>query len=252
MGSPRRRAHIAFFEFTSLVFGLSLLACTENEHATEKEPSESLPVAGKSAKSAEKTGAAQTETAQSAPSKAKGENPNASGETQKTGLSGAACLAGKWHYNFADNAVETMMANLPQGKVTKEAGDLICENTLTGQEGTVTCKTAGGKPVVIEVTANQGGMPLSIHMTMSGKTSSKFKVLDEKTMQITSAALGDLKIDVEATIAGNKIPFPTVPLLESLTGEMGATNSFACEEDKLRLRPQIDAKTGWQELTRLK
>lgn len=172
--------------------------------------------------------------------------------TKEGGVAGSACLAGKWHYDFADDAAETMIANLPQGKVTKEEGELICESTLAGNEGTWTCQAAGGKPVVIEVSVDQAGMPLAINVKMTGKTTSKFKLVDEKTIEFTSARIGDLKVDVEATVAGNKIPFPATPLLQALSGEMGGTSSFECHADELRLRTHIDGKTSWQKLRRLK
>lgn len=245
MALPRTFAHRTILGFP-LGLVLCLVACTESEQAAIKERAEAPPTDGDSAQPAAKN------ATKGSAGKTTSEGAVKTGDAGDGGISGAACLAGKWHYDFADNALETMIANLPQGKVTKEAGELVCENTLAKSEGTVTCAAAGGKPVVIEVTANQGGMPLSILVKMSGKTSSKFKLLNDTTMQITSAGLGDLKVEVEATIAGNKIPFPAMPLLESLTGEMGATNSFDCKGDKLRLRPQIEAQTSWQELTRIK
>lgn len=170
----------------------------------------------------------------------------------KSGVTGAACLTGRWHYDFADDALETMIANLPQGKVTKEEGELICESTVKDKEGTWTCSSAGGKPVIIEISANQSGMPLAINMKMSGKTTSKFKLSDEKTMAFTSSGIGDLKVDVEATIAGNKIPFPGAPMLQALSGDLGGTNSYECSGDELRLRTHIDGNTSWQKLRRLK
>jgi hypothetical protein len=145
-----------------------------------------------------------------------------------------------------------MIANLPDSKVTKVEGELICETSLKQNQGTWTCSAAGGKPVVIEVTANQAGMPLVINIKMSGKATSQYKLTDEKTMQITSAGIGDLKMEVQATIAGNKIPFPTAPLLEALSGEMGATNSYECSGDELRLRTETVGETSWQKLRRLK
>lgn len=222
---------------------LSMLACTE----TKSTPG----AAEESAKGAEEPSSAKTPSGGSElPDKSqKSATKDKSG---KGDAPGTACLVGKWHYDFADNALETMMANLPKGKVTKEEGDLVCENTLVGVEGTVTCAATGGKPVVIEVAADQAGMPLTISVKMSGKTSSKFKLVDDKTMQVTSEGMGDLKVEVEATIAGNKIPFPTAPLLQAFAGEMGATSVFECQGDTLRIRPQIAVQTSWQEFTRLK
>lgn len=229
-----------------LISGLSLVGCDEQEAPTAKKaldgeaPPGTTQIVDTSAKPSD----------ESARTDADSPRPKASHEK---GSSGAECLAGKWQYTFADDALETMIENLPGGKVTKKEGEIICEVSVSGGKGNMACNVTGGKPLVIEIAANQTGMPLTINIKMSGKTTSaKFKLVDEKTMQFTSEGLGDLKMEVEATIAGNKIPFPTAPLLEAFGGEMGATNSYECKGDELRLRPQIDAQTSWQKLTRLK
>lgn len=233
-----------------LLFFLSLWGCDD----TKPSPGGEAPGAAAEPSNAKKS-APGTQSDQAAPKTNASKSSPAAVEqagANKNGVTGAACLAGKWHYDFADNALETMIAQLPQGKVLKEEGELICDATVKGSEGTWTCSPAGGKPVIIEVSANQSAMPLTINMKISGATSSKFKLSDEKTMVFTSSGIGDLKVDVEATIAGNKIPFPATPMLQALSGDAGGTNSYECSGDELRIRMHIEGNTSWQTLRRMK
>lgn len=251
VGDPLRCAVMnatrARLPLSLLISSLSLFGCDEHE----------APPAGTAADGAAAPGTAQKVDSAAKPGSQESARADADSPRPKTsdgkGSTGAECLAGKWRYTFADDALETMIENLPEGKVTKKEGEIVCDISLSGNKGDMTCTVTGGKPVVIEIAANQTGMPLTINIKMSGKTTSaKFKLADEKTMEFTSEGLGDLKMEVEAAIAGNKIPFPTAPLLEAFGGEMGATNSYECKGDELRLRPQIDAQTSWQKLTRVK
>lgn len=166
-------------------------------------------------------------------------------------VTGPACLPGKWHYDFADDALETMMKNLPKAKVTKEEGEAICEIERSANVGKLTCTTAGGKPVIVEVSAAQAGMPLAISMKMSGKTITQFKLLDDKSLELASDGLGDMKVDVTATLAGKEFPFPATELLNTFGGKAGATSDFECRGDELKVRPRVAGHSSWQVLKRM-
>jgi hypothetical protein len=184
--------------------------------------------------------------------------PDASGEKLTAPVvaapnsTGPRCLAGTWHYDFSDSSLETMMSNIEGAKVLKKEGELLCEITLTEAVGAVKCSVKGGKPFAVEVSAHQPGLPpMLLHFEATGSTTSKFRLVGEKQMQVSEPKLGDLAMKTTVTIAGKPIPFPVMDMLQAFGGEMGSTSSYECSGNELKLRPEIEGTvTGWQILKR--
>lgn len=186
------------------------------------------------------------------PKQAAEAKPDAATQAQAELLQGAACLPGKWHYDFADDSLETMIENAPGARVTREEGELVCEISLDGKKGVLTCAVPGGQPLVIEITSDQVGVPLEVSMQVSGKTRRQFELVDEQSMALGSDDLQGLEVEVTMSVAGRKIPFPlTDQLLAWTGGESTIRNRFECKGKELRLLPQVDAKASWQTLTRI-
>ena len=158
----------------------------------------------------------------------------------------AKCPAGRWSYDYADQALEVMMKNAADAKVLKEAGSFIC-TVSEGTDGTVACETQG-QPVENVVEANQSGMKMIISVTIDGKASTRFRLLDSQNMKVASSDTRGLRIDTKVTLGGREIPFPTNELI-GIFGKADSTLAYKCESGKLYLKPQVDGlETTWQEL----
>ncbi len=239
------KPHAPVFAVPLLLSCAVVFGCDEEKEKPERgAPDSAATSSGESG--AEKSGEA------AAPPPPADRAKEASAKAPASGNTGASCLAGKWHYDFADDAMETMMGNLPNAKLTKEEGELICDVSQTDGHGKIHCATSGKGPVVVEVSAEQAGMPLLISIEMSGKTTTDFKILDNSSLQLTSEGFGDLKMKVTARLAGNEFPFPATELLQGLGGNAGAISDFECAGDQLKVRPRIEGQSAWQILKRMK
>jgi hypothetical protein len=162
----------------------------------------------------------------------------------------AKCPAGRWSYDYSDQALEAMMKNVAGAKVVKEEGAFIC-TVSEGTQGMITCDTQG-KPVQNIVETNQAGLKMTISVTIDGKAVTQFKLLDAQRMQVVSSDTSGLKIGSKVTLGGKEIPFPTDRLL-SIFGKPESTLGYKCEGGKLFIKPQLENTEGvWQELEPVK
>jgi hypothetical protein len=162
----------------------------------------------------------------------------------------ARCPAGRWSYDYSDQALEVMMKNVGGAKVLKEEGSFIC-NVSEGTQGTTVCETQG-KPVQNVVETNQAGMKMTISVTIEGKASTRFTLLDAQRMKVVSSDTSGLKIGTTVTLGGKEIPFPTEQLV-GIFGKPESTMSYKCESGKLYIKPEMEnAQTTWQELEPVK
>jgi 3D (Asp-Asp-Asp) domain-containing protein len=160
--------------------------------------------------------------------------------------SAGKCPAGRWSYDYSDQALETLMKNVGGAKVLKKEGSFVC-TVSDGQEGTVACETQG-KPVENIVETNQTGMKMIISITIDGKASTRFKLIDTQNMRVVSSDTSKLKIGTQVTVAGQKVPFPADKMV-SIFGKPESTLGYKCEDGKLFLKPHIDnVDTPWQRL----
>ncbi len=158
----------------------------------------------------------------------------------------STCPAGRWHYDYSDQALEVMMKNTINAKVVKEEGDFVCEIS-SGDDGTITCDT-GESPVHNVVETKQGGMPMTVSVKLSGKGSTRFKRLAEGRLQVTDSDTKNLKLETSVTLAGKSIPFPGKEMVGLFGGDK-AILSYKCQDGKLLLKPELDdTETTWQEL----
>lgn len=158
----------------------------------------------------------------------------------------ANCPAGRWSYDYSDQALEAMMKNVAGATVLKKEGLFIC-NVSEGTEGTVVCETQG-KPVVNVVETSQAGMKMTINISIDGKAVTQFKIVDGQQMRIVSSDTSGLKIDTQVSVGGRQVPFPADKLI-SIFGKPESMMSYRCEEGNLLLKPQIEnTETVWQEL----
>ena len=158
----------------------------------------------------------------------------------------AKCPAGRWSYDYSDQALEVMMKNLAGAKVVKKEGSFIC-NVSEGAQGTVVCETQG-KPVENVVETNQAGMKMVISVTIDGKATTQFALLDGQRMKVVSSDTSKLKIGAKVTLAGKQMPFPTEKLV-SIFGKPESTLSYKCEDGKLFIKSEIEkTETPWQRL----
>lgn len=164
--------------------------------------------------------------------------------------SAGKCPAGRWSYDYSDQALETMMKNLAGAKVLKKEGSFVC-TVSAGQDGTVVCETQG-KPVENVVETNQTGMKMVISITIDGKATTRFKLIDAQTMRVLSSDTSKLKIGTEVTLGGQKIPFPADKMV-SIFGKPESTLGYKCEGGKLLLKPHVEnVDTPWQTLEPVK
>jgi len=162
----------------------------------------------------------------------------------------AKCPAGRWTYDYSDQALEVMMKNLAGAKVVKKEGSFLC-NVSEGTQGMIVCETQG-KPVVNVVETTQAGMKMTIAVTIDGKASTKFTLLDAQRMKVVSSDTSQLKIGTDVTLGGKKIPFPTEQLI-SIFGKPESTMNYKCEASKLAIKPQVEnTETVWQTLEPVK
>ncbi len=163
-----------------------------------------------------------------------------------TPSSAGKCPAGRWSYDYSDQALETLMKNVAGAKVLKKEGSFVC-TVSEGQEGTVVCETQG-KPVENVVETNQAGMKMVIGITIDGKATTRFKLIDAQNMRVLSSDTSKLKIGTQVTVAGQKVPFPADKLV-SIFGKPESTLGYKCENGKLSLKPHVDnVDTPWQTL----
>lgn len=140
-----------------------------------------------------------------------------------------------------------MMKGAAGAKVLKEEGEFVCD-VSDGSAGTITCATQG-KPVVNVVETKQAGFPMTISVTMDGKATTEFKIVDATHMTVVSSDVSGLKITTNVTLAGKEVPFPTDKLL-TLFGNPQSTLGYKCEAGKLLIKPEIaGVENTWQELT---
>jgi hypothetical protein len=158
----------------------------------------------------------------------------------------AKCPAGRWSYDYSDQALELMMKSLAGAKVVKKEGSFLC-TVSEGAEGSVVCETQG-KPVENVVETNQAGMKMIISVTIDGKASTQFALIDGGRMKVISSDTSKLKIGTKVTLAGKQMPFPADKLI-SIFGKPESTLSYKCEDGKLFIKPQIDTgEAPWQRL----
>ena len=162
----------------------------------------------------------------------------------------AKCPAGRWSYDYSDQALEVMMKNVAGAKVVKEEGAFIC-TVAEGTEGLITCDTQG-KPVQNVVETDQAGMKMTISVTIDGKAVTQFKLLDAQRMMVVSSDTSGLKIGTNVKLGGKEIPFPTDRLM-NIFGKPQSTLGYKCEGGKLFIKPEIEnTQTVWQELQPVK
>jgi hypothetical protein len=155
------------------------------------------------------------------------------------------CPAGRWHYDYSDQALEAMMKSVAGAKVIKEEGEFICEFS-DGAEGTITCATQG-KPVHNVVETSQAGMPMTVSVKIDGKGTTRFKLLDAGRMQVIGSDTSALKLEASMTIAGKNVAFPA-DKLTTMFGEEKAVLAYKCEGGKLAIKAELEnTKTIWQE-----
>jgi hypothetical protein len=177
----------------------------------------------------------------SAPSAAAPEAPGAAA----VGPAGK-CPAGRWSYDYSDNALELLMKSVAGAKVVKKEGSFIC-TVSEGSPGTVVCETQG-KPVENVVETNQAGMKMVTSVTIDGKATTAFTLVDARHMKVVSSDTSKLKITTKVTLGGKPMQFPTDKLV-SIFGKPESTLEYKCEDGKLFLKPQIDkVETPWQRL----
>jgi hypothetical protein len=156
------------------------------------------------------------------------------------------CPAGRWSYDYSDNALEILMNNVAGAQVVKKEGSFIC-TVSEGSPGTVVCETQG-KPVENVVETNQAGMKMVISVTIDGKATTAFTLVDARHMKVTSSDTSKLKIATKVSLGGKPMPFPTDKLV-SIFGKPESTLEYKCEDGKLFLKPQIDkVDSPWQRL----
>jgi|GEM_PF-3097332 len=217
--------------FLGVGLSLSLLGCEESAKPAAEVTAQA---AGAEAKAAPIEQGAKGPQKEAKPSAANAEAPAGN------------CPAGKWRYDYADAALEAMMSNLGDAKVTEESGSYVC-TISEGKEGTISCATDGGKPVINGVSAKQGGMPLTVRMIMTGGTTSKFKITDKDKMTISETDMSGFDFKVEATVAGRpmNLPFQDLAMAFGAEGEE-VHQSFDCTGDTLKLLMHLeDTKTDW-------
>lgn len=156
------------------------------------------------------------------------------------------CPAGRWSYDYSDQALETLMKNVAGAKVLKKEGSFVC-TVSDGQEGTVVCETQG-KPVENVVETSQTGMKMVMRITIDGKATTRFKLIDAQNMRVVSSDTSKLKIGTEVSLGGQKVPFPADKMV-SIFGRPESTLGYKCEDGKLLLKPHVDnVDTPWQTL----
>ncbi len=142
------------------------------------------------------------------------------------------------------------MKKVAGAKVVKKEGSFIC-NVSEGTQGTVVCETQG-KPVVNVVETNQAGIKMVISVTIDGKATTQFTLVDAQNMKVVSSDTSKLKIDTNVTMGGKAMPFPTDKMV-SIFGKPESTISYKCEGGNLFLKPQIDkVDSPWQRLDPVK
>lgn len=157
------------------------------------------------------------------------------------------CPAGRWHYDYSDQALEVMTKNVANAKIIKEEQEFTCEISA-GEEGVIACDT-GKTPVHNVVETQQAGMPMTVSVQLEGKGSTRFRRLDNRRLEVTGSNTEDMKLEASVTLAGKSIPFPAEQMV-SIFGEEKSVLSYKCEDDKLFIKPEIDnTKTTWQEFT---
>jgi hypothetical protein len=160
--------------------------------------------------------------------------------------SAGKCPAGRWSYDYSDQALETLMKNVAGAKVLKKEGSFIC-TVSEGTQGTVVCETQG-KPVENVVETNQTGVKMVISVTIDGKATTQFTLTDAQHMKVLSSDTSNLKIDTKVNLGGKPMPFPTDKLI-SIFGKPESVIEYKCEDGKLFLKPQIDnVDSPWQRL----
>ncbi len=160
------------------------------------------------------------------------------------------CPAGRWSYDYSDQALEILMKNVAGAKVLKKEGSFIC-TVSEGAQGTVVCETQG-KPVENVVETNQAGMKMVISVTIDGKATTQFTLVDAQQMKVVSSDTSQLKISTQVKLGGKQIPFPTDKLV-TIFGKPESKLSYKCEDGKLFLKPQIDnVDSPWQRLDPVK
>ena len=132
-------------------------------------------------------------------------------------------------------------------KVLKEEGEFVCD-VGAGSTGTITCATQG-KPVVNVVETKQAGLPMTVSMTIDGKATTKFELLDNNRMKVVASDTKGLKVTASVKLGGSEVPFPSEKLI-NLFGAPESTLGYKCEGGKLFLKPEVaNVDTVWQELT---
>lgn len=199
---------------------------------------------------AQTVGASPKGTSDAAPKKASPADPGAppAAEAGKTAPpSQAACPAGKWVYDYSDHALKGLLENFSDAKLVTAEGKFVCDIT-EGKQGTMTCSSV--TPIHNVISLSQSGMALTVDLKMSGRSSLKFTLLEGNSFRIESTDLSELNIDVNATIAGQTIPFDAKDLVQ-LFGEEKTVTSYKCEGDHLLTKAGHD-KAVWQKFTRQK
>jgi hypothetical protein len=225
MRSEARSSVLRFAVLGGAVLCVALSGCKSKSVATDK-PASDTPAAAQPAG----TGSAAAVEATAAAAA----NPN------------GKCPAGRWSYDYSDQALEQMMKSLPGAKVVKKEGSFIC-TVSEGAQGTVVCETQG-KPVENVVETNQAGMKMVISVTIDGKATTQFTLLDAQRMKVVSSDTSKLKIGTKVTLAGKPMPFPGERLV-SIFGKPESVLGYKCEDGKLFIKGQLEkTEAPWQRL----
>ncbi len=235
------RRHASGSRGCSLAVGgalvLALLACQSETKPAGAEPAADSKDPAAAASAAGKQAADEAKAASAAAAEAAGTSKQVAGK----------CPAGRWHYDYSDQALEVMMKNVANAKVVKEEGDFVC-TISAGDEGTIFCDT-GPTPVHNVVETTQAGMPMSVSVKLQGKGTTRFKRLAEGRLEIASSDTKELKLEASVTLAGKNMPFPAEKMI-SIFGDQKSILLYKCEGDNLLMKPELDnAKTDWQEFT---
>jgi len=140
-----------------------------------------------------------------------------------------------------------MMKGTAGAKVIKEEGDFVCE-VGSGKAGTIVCATQG-KPVVNVVETKQGGLPMTVSISIDGSATTKFELIDTGRMKVVASDTSALKVTASVRLGGSDVPFPAEKLV-TLFGQPESSLAYKCEGGKLLLKPEIaNVANTWQELT---
>lgn len=217
---------------SALLFGFALHVAACDERTQQ-------PEAGEVAPSARPTDGANADA----------ENPDAAKSAQKKdnapkGPSGASanaaqgkCPFGTYDYDFNQFLVHALSANMPDIKVKKKSGKVLCK--LSGaEEGELSCSTTGG-PVHLEFEAN-AGITMTVSVKMEGTAVSKFQHKAPGVLHITASDLSKMSTQAGLVMGGKQLDLPAFDW-GSAFGTEKSDLLYRCEGDVLFMKPDHES-----------